>query len=62
MLLVSMRQILRIRHLSLEIVEVVTRAVNWPAEKEDVHSKKKGQMLLASSCTTSTPGTDVFFS
>ncbi len=39
MLLVSMQQILRIRHLSLELVEVVTRAVDWPAEKEDVRSK-----------------------
>ncbi len=35
-----MQQILRIRHLSLELVEVVTRAVDWPAEKEDVRSKK----------------------
>ncbi len=67
MLLVSMQQILRIHHLSLELVEVVTRAVNWPAEKEDVRSKKnkknknKGRTLLAFSCTTSTPGTDVFF-
>ncbi len=41
MLLVSMQQILRICHLSLELVEVATRAVNWPAEKEDVRSKKK---------------------
>ncbi len=41
MLLVSMEQILRIRHLSLDLVEVVTRVVNWPAEKEDVRSKKK---------------------
>ncbi len=24
-----------------ELVEVLTRAVDWPAEKEDVHSKKK---------------------
>ncbi len=24
-----------------ELVEVVTRAVNWPAEKEYVHKKKK---------------------
>ncbi len=39
MLLVSMQQILKIRHLSLELVEVVTRAVDWPAEKEDVRSK-----------------------
>ncbi len=41
MLLVSMEQILRIRHLSLDLVEVVTRVVNWPAEKEDIRSKKK---------------------
>ncbi len=41
MFLVSMQQILRIRHLSLELVEVVTRVVDWPAEKEDVHIKKK---------------------
>ncbi len=65
MLLVSMQQILRIRHLSLELVEVVTRADDWPAEKEDVRSKKtnkkNGRTLLAFSCTTSTPGTDVFF-
>ncbi len=40
MLLVSMQQILRIRHLSLKLVEVVTRAVDWPAEKEDIRSKK----------------------
>ncbi len=40
MLLVSMQQILRIRHLSLELVEVVTRVADWPAEKEDVHIKK----------------------
>ncbi len=39
MVLVSMQQILKIRHLSLELVEVVTRAVDWPAEKEDVRSK-----------------------
>ncbi len=35
MLLVSMQQIPRIRHLSLDLVEVVTRAVDWPAEKKD---------------------------
>ncbi len=50
-----------------ELVQVVTRAVDWPAEKEDVRSKKKkmkkkkkGQTHLAFSCTTSTPRTTVF--
>ncbi len=39
-----------------ELVEVITRAVDWPAEREDVSWKKR---LLAFSCQTST--TDVFF-
>ncbi len=39
MLFVSMQEILRIRHLSLVLIEVVTRAVDWPAEKEDIRSK-----------------------
>ncbi len=41
MLVVSMQQILRTHHLSLELVEVVTRAVDWPSEKEDVRYKKE---------------------
>ncbi len=61
MLLVSMQQILRICHLSLELVEVVTRAVDWPAEKEDVLKKKKKKIWTDFSCTTSTPGAAVFF-
>ncbi len=52
--------------LSAELgAEVVAKAVDWPAEKEDVCSKKKihkkGRTLLVFSCTTSLPGTDVFF-
>ncbi len=40
MFVVSMQQILRTHHLSLELVKVVTRAVDWPAEKENVRYKK----------------------
>ncbi len=43
-----------------ELVEVVTRAVDWPAEREDVR-KKKRRTLHAFLCTTSMPGTAVFF-
>ncbi len=49
-----------------ELVQVVTRAVDWPAEKEDVRSRKKkrstkkGRTHLAFSCTNSMPGTAVF--
>ncbi len=42
-----------------ELVEVVIRAVDWPAEREDIRSKnkKKRRTLLAFSCTPSMPGT-----
>ncbi len=50
MLLVSMQQIMRIRHLSLELVEVVTRAVNWPAEKESSKKNKKTKQRMNASC------------
>ncbi len=46
-----------------ELVEVETRAVDWPAEREDVLSKKKKKMvrmLLVFSWTTSMLGTAIF--
>ncbi len=46
MLLVSMQKTLRIRYPSLELVEVVKRAVDWPAEMEDICSKKNKIIII----------------